>query len=36
MNPFTLNGRKAGGVSTVTTKISSGTSGGLLSTSKGG
>ncbi len=36
MNPFTLNGRKAGGVGSVTTKPSNGVTGGMLSTSKGG
>jgi len=36
MNPFTLNGRKAGGVGTVTSKPSNGTSGSLLSATKGG
>jgi hypothetical protein len=36
MNPFTLNGRKGGAVSSVTSKPSNGVSGGMLSTSKGG
>ena len=35
MNPFTLNGRKAGGLSAIS-KTSNPNSGGLLSTSKGG
>ena len=36
MNPFTLNGRKAGGFGTVSTKPTSGGTGSLLATSKAG
>ena len=36
MNPFTLNGRKAGGYGTITTKPLNGAAGSIQSTSKVG